>query len=141
VIEHFLTSITRGLVALVREQPWRVAAAAIFSVLLWSCEFLILWVLLRGFGFPASYLPVYVAGLLIFLMEAIPLLPGGTGLAETAAMIVLTPLAPGLSPAFVIVWRGLTYYYDLLAGGIILFITWKRRTAISSTERELLQPA
>lgn len=126
-IEAFFREITGGLRALVRKRPLTLAAAAVLSVALWTCELSILWVVLQGFGFHAPYQSVYLAGILVVMIASVPALPGGTGLAEVAALTLLTPLAPALTPAFLVVWRGLTYYVDLSLGGVVAGFVVKRR--------------
>lgn len=118
-VEAFFRDVTGGLRDLVRKRPLTLAAAAVLSVALWTCELSILWVVLRGFGFDAPYDAVYLAGVLVVMIASVPALPGGTGLAEVAALTLLTPLAPGLTPAFLVVWRGMTYYVDLALGGVV----------------------
>jgi uncharacterized protein (TIRG00374 family) len=131
-IEAFFREVSAGLRQLVRESPSRLAGAALLSVALWSCELSILWVVLEGFGFGAPYLAVYLAGVLVVMIASVPALPGGTGLAEVAALALLTPLAPGLTPAFLVVWRGLTYYVDLSLGGVVAGVVVKRRPSAPS---------
>lgn len=131
-IEAFFREVTAGLRQLVREKPLVLASAALLSVALWSCELSILWVVLRGFGFEAPYIAVYMAGVLVVMIASVPALPGGTGLAEVAALTLLTPLAPGVTPAFLVVWRGLTYYVDLTLGGFVAGALVKRRPSARS---------
>lgn len=125
-IQAFFRDITAGLRELMRHRPLTLAAAAILSLVLWSCELSILWVVLQGFGFNAAYTSVYLAGILVVMIGSVPALPGGTGLAEIAALTLLTPLAPGLTPAFLVVWRGLTYYVDLSLGAVVAGFVVKR---------------
>lgn len=129
-IEAFFREVAAGLRQLVREKPVTLAAAALLSLALWTCELSILWVVLEGFGFGASYYAVYLAGVLVVMIASVPALPGGTGLAEVAALTLLTPLAPGLTPAFLVVWRGLTYYVDLSLGGLVAGLVIKRRPSV-----------
>lgn len=128
-IEDFFRDVTGGLRALVREHPRRLAFAAILSVLLWTCELSILWVVLRGFGITAPFMSVYLAGILVVMIASVPALPGGTGLAELAALTLLTPIAPGITAAFLVVWRGLTYYVDLSLGGVVAAFVARSRPA------------
>jgi uncharacterized protein (TIRG00374 family) len=130
-ITEFFGEVTAGLAALARAQPMRLAAAAILALALWVSEFTILWVLLRGFGFDAPYFAVCAVGILIALFGAVPVAPGGSIVVEAAALALLTPLAPGLNPAFLIVWRGLTFYTDMLVGGAVaswIVARWRRPT-------------
>jgi glycosyltransferase 2 family protein len=130
-IEAFFREVTEGLALLMRRQPLRLAAGAVLSGVLWTCELSILWVVLQGFGFEPSYGATYLAGVLIVMVASVPALPGGTGVAEVAALALLTPLAPGLSPAFLVAWRGMTYYVDLLLGGIVAGVVARRRASPS----------
>lgn len=118
-VEAFLVSVREGLSELARRSPWRLGAAAGLSFALWTSEFSILWIVLGGFGHEVPFQMVFIAGVLLTMLAAVPVSPGGSGVAEFAALVLLTPLAPGLTPAFVLVWRAMTYYYDLLVGGIV----------------------
>jgi uncharacterized protein (TIRG00374 family) len=118
-IAAFFHEVTGGIAELLRRRPSAVLAGAALSFVLWTCELSILWVVLQGFGFHPPYGATYLAGVLIVMVASVPALPGGTGVAEVAALALLTPLAPGLTPAFLVAWRGMTYYVDLLAGGLV----------------------
>ncbi|HJQ93608.1 MAG TPA: lysylphosphatidylglycerol synthase transmembrane domain-containing protein, partial [Candidatus Thermoplasmatota archaeon] len=118
-IAIFFHDVTGGIAELLRRRPSAVWLGAVLSFVLWTCELSILWVVLQGFGFSAPYGATYLAGVLIVMVASVPFLPGGTGFAEVAALALLTPLAPGLTPAFLVAWRGMTYYVDLLAGGLV----------------------
>jgi uncharacterized protein (TIRG00374 family) len=118
-IQAFFAEVTSGLRDLVHRSPGRLWVAALCSVLLWTCELSVIWVVLQGFGFDVPYMGVYLAGIVVVMVASVPALPGGTGLAELAALVLLTPLADGLTPAFLVVWRGMTYYMDLLLGGLL----------------------
>ncbi|MEA3137342.1 MAG: glycosyltransferase 2 family protein [Thermoplasmata archaeon] len=117
-IAAFFHEVTGGIGELLRRRPSAILAGAVLSFVLWTCELSILWVVLKGFGFDPPYFAAYLAGVLIVMVASVPALPGGTGVAEVAALALLTPLAPGLTPAFLVAWRGMTYYVDLLAGGL-----------------------
>lgn len=127
-IEAFFREVTEGLATLMRREPLRLAASAVLSAVLWTCELSILWVVLQGFGFDPPYGAAYLAGVLIVMVASVPALPGGTGVAEVAALALLTPLAPGLSPAFLVAWRGMTYYVDLTLGGLVAGVVARRRS-------------
>ena len=118
-IATFFHDVTGGLGELLRRRPSILLLGAVLSFVLWTCELSILWVVLHGFGFAPPYGATYLAGVLIVMVASVPALPGGTGVAEVAALALLTPLAPGLTPAFLVAWRGMTYYVDLLAGGLV----------------------
>lgn len=127
-IAAFFHQVTDGLADLLRRRPRTLLAGAVLSFILWTCELSILWVVLQGFGYTPPYGAAYLAGVLIVMVASVPALPGGTGVAELAALALLTPLAPGLTPAFLIAWRGMTYYMDLLAGGLVAGWVGRRPT-------------
>lgn len=118
-IAAFFREVTGGIAELLRRRPSAIFVGAVLSFVLWTCELSILWVVLQGFGHAPPYGPTYLAGVLIVMVASVPALPGGTGVAELAALALLTPLAPGLTPAFLVAWRGMTYYVDLAAGGLV----------------------
>jgi hypothetical protein len=45
------------------------------------------------------------------------LLPGGAGAAELTSATLLTPLVGSTAAAAILIWRAVTYYFYLLAGG------------------------
>lgn len=128
-IEAFFREVTEGLAHLARRQPLRLVASTVLSGLLWSCELTVLWVVLQGFGFDPPYAATYLAAVMVVMVASVPALPGGTGVAEVAALALLTPLAPGLTPAFLVAWRGMTYYVDLALGGVVAGVVARRRMA------------
>ncbi|MGB0651889.1 MAG: flippase-like domain-containing protein [Thermoplasmatota archaeon] len=128
-VQAFLERVRDGLAQLLRERPWRLLAAACCTAVIWGTEFSILWVLLDAFGYKVPLLPVLAAGVLITMLAAVPLSPGGSGVAEVSALALLSGLAPGLTPAFVLVWRGLTYYYDLVVGGLVTAVALPNKAA------------
>lgn len=131
-IEAFFREVTEGLSILLHKEPLRLVAGAALSGILWSCELSILWVVLQGFGFDTPFGATYLAGVMIVMVASVPALPGGTGLAEVAALALLTPLAPGLTPAFLVAWRGMTYYVDLTLGGAVAGWVARKRPATPS---------
>ncbi|HET6398076.1 MAG TPA: lysylphosphatidylglycerol synthase transmembrane domain-containing protein [Candidatus Thermoplasmatota archaeon] len=125
-LEAFFSEVRSGLAALARTGKRRLALALVLSLLLWTTEFAVLHFTLQGFGHDVPFVAVYAAGVLVTMVASVPLLPGGSGVAEITALAVLTPLAPGLTPAFLVVWRGTTYYQDLLVGGVVTAATLRR---------------
>jgi hypothetical protein len=117
--DALLDETRRGLVALLSEHPWWLLAGAGLTALTWTLEFSILWVLLHGFGHEAAFVPVVLAALLLSIITSLPITPGGSGIAEIGALALYSAIVPGVTPAFVLVWRAVTYYYDLAVGGIV----------------------
>jgi len=74
--------------------------------------------LLYAFGHDVPFTYVALGAVIVVLLTTLPLLPGGSGLAELGALGIFSPVAPGLTPAFVLVWRVTTYYVDTIVGGL-----------------------
>lgn len=122
--------IAEGMRTLLKERLW-LGAAGFFTFLTWLLEFAILWVLLLGFGHDVGFWPAFFAAVLLNIVMSVPLTPGGSGVAEVAALALFSMLDGSVTPAFVLVWRVITYYYDLFIGGAV---------AVDSTRRLLAKP-
>ncbi len=118
-VTEFLQDVRLGLWSLLRERPWRIVAAIVLSVAVWTAEFGVLWMVLDGFGHQLDFHLVVGAGIILTILGPVAGSPGGAGVVELAAVVLLAGLAPGITPAFVLVWRALTYYYDIIIGGIV----------------------
>jgi uncharacterized protein (TIRG00374 family) len=108
-----------GLALLLRERRLHLAVAALLTLGTWVLEFMVLWVLLRAFGFPVGLLAVLLGAVVLNLVTAAAATPGSAGVAELAALAIYQGMAPGLSPIFVVLWRLVTYGYDLGVGGLV----------------------
>ncbi len=124
-LAHLVRDVRLGLRGLATGSVPRLVAAAALSVANWVTDYGALWFLLRGFGFDVPFLHVVLVGVVLTMVASIPVTPGGSGVAEVSALILLTPLAPGLTAAFVVLWRAVTYYYDLLVGSIVAAKVWQ----------------
>jgi uncharacterized protein (TIRG00374 family) len=126
-VKQFLDHAREGLVDVLGRRPSLMVAAMLLTLANWLVEFGAIWVILGAFGYQVPYWAVFFVGIVLTMVANIPLTPGGSGVAEVAALALLTPLAPGLSPLFVVAWRGISYYYDLVVGGITASIMLPRR--------------
>ncbi len=129
-IHAFFLDVRAGVLDLLRDHPMRVAAAIVLSIGIWASEFGVLWFVLQGFGHALPYPIVFAAGIMLTILAPVAVSPGGAGVVEVAAVVLLSGLTAGLTPVFVLVWRALTYYYDVVVGGIVA--AWQlRRRALS----------
>lgn len=138
--DRLLDDIRDGLLALLREKPFWLVLGAVLTAATWMFEFAILYVLLLGFGHSVSFVPVILAALLLNIIMTLPLTPGGSGIAEIAALALYSAIAPGVSPVFVLVWRAVTYYYDLAVGGVVALRSaagWLSSRGEDATPRDL----
>ena len=110
-----------GLRLLLTERKLYLAGAAALTVCYWTLEFLVLWVLLGAFGFHPGVVAVLLGAVVLNLVTAAAATPGASGIAELAALAIYQGMAPGLSPLFVVLWRMVTYGYDLAIGGAVAF--------------------
>jgi uncharacterized protein (TIRG00374 family) len=117
--ERGLLHTREGLRLLLTERRLYLAAAVVLTFATWILEFLVLWVLLRAFGFPVGVVAVLLAAVVLNLVTAAAATPGSSGVAELAAFAIYQGMAPGLSPLFVVLWRLVTYGYDLAIGGLV----------------------
>ncbi|MHB1262574.1 MAG: flippase-like domain-containing protein [Thermoplasmatota archaeon] len=120
-IDRGLDHTRDGLRLLLTERKLYLAGAAILTVTYWTLEFLVLWVLLGAFGFHPGVLAVLLGAVVLNLVTAAAATPGASGIAELAALAIYQGMAPGLSPLFVVLWRMVTYGYDLAVGGAVAF--------------------
>lgn len=131
----FLHSVRDGAGDAVRKHPWRVVAALLLTVANWVAEYGVLWVLLRAFGHDVPYVAVFLVGTVLTLVSNIPLTPGGTAVAEFTAYALLAPQTVGLTVLFPLVWRSVTYLYDLVVGGamasVLLPGALRRRSSVA----------
>ncbi|MGB1586551.1 MAG: flippase-like domain-containing protein [Thermoplasmatota archaeon] len=127
-VHRFLEQARAGMVDVLGRRPALAVMALALTLLNWVVEYGAIWVLLRAFGHDVPYWSVFFVGIVLTMVANIPLTPGGTGVAEVAALALLTPLAPNLSPLFVVLWRGLTYNYDLAVGGVTASVLLGTRT-------------
>ncbi len=124
-ITGFFGDVRAGVVVLLKERPVRVVAAIVLSFAIWASEFGVLWFVLQGFGHTLPYPVVFAAGIMLTILAPVAISPGGAGAVEVAAVVLLGGLTPGLTPVFVLVWRALTYYYDVIVGGLVA--AWQLR--------------
>lgn len=117
--ERGLVHTRDGLRLLLTERRLHLAAAVALTFATWVLEFLVLWVLLRAFDFDVGVLEVLLAAVVLNLVTAAAATPGSSGVAELAALAIYQGMAPGLSPLFVVLWRLVTYGYDLAVGGLV----------------------
>jgi uncharacterized protein (TIRG00374 family) len=112
--------IRRALATVLGRQPSRFVFAVFATIASWMAEFGVLYYLLNyGFGHDIHFVTVALGAGLVSVLTTIPLLPGGSGLAEAGVLGVFAPFTSGLTATFVLVWRASTYYFDLIVGGVI----------------------
>ncbi|WGI16647.1 flippase-like domain-containing protein [Methanonatronarchaeum sp. AMET-Sl] len=110
----------------IKNKNKKLLIASILTFGLWGVEFSIPYVILTGLGQEVDFLTAWAGYALVMLIVMIPTTPGGSGVAEIGASIVYSAIAgTALIGIFVLIWRAVTYYLDLIIGGITTSIVLK----------------
>ncbi|HGM5581808.1 TPA: lysylphosphatidylglycerol synthase transmembrane domain-containing protein [Pseudomonas putida] len=84
----------------------------------WGLRYSVLYLVLRGLGVELSWIPSFLVQMLSLSAGQFSLLPGGAGAAELTSATLLSPLVgSSTAAAAILIWRAVTYYFYLLAGG------------------------
>ncbi|MCY1187898.1 hypothetical protein D9M73_289370 [compost metagenome] len=77
-----------------------------------------LYLALRGLGVDVQWVLSFLVQMLSLSAGQFSLLPGGAGAAELTSATLLTPLVgKSTAAAAILIWRAVTYYFYLIAGG------------------------
>ncbi|WP_028695232.1 lysylphosphatidylglycerol synthase transmembrane domain-containing protein [Pseudomonas cremoricolorata] len=123
-------------------QTWRLpkrTLALVFALTCahWGLRYSVLYLVLQGLGASLAWIPSFLVQMLALSAGQFSLLPGGAGAAELTSATLLTPLVGGsAAAAAIVIWRGITYYFYLLAGAPVfvcllarpLLQRWLRQT-------------
>ncbi|SHE93486.1 hypothetical protein SAMN02745164_01438 [Marinitoga hydrogenitolerans DSM 16785] len=94
----------------------------LLSVLQFSCSFLILPIVLKGFSYNST-LNLIFKSLITQVTSSIIPTPGTSGGAEGIFYLVFSDmLTPEKMSAILVLWRFITYYYVLIIGGIVVVL-------------------
>lgn len=84
----------------------------------WSLRYSVLYLVLKGLGVDLAWIPSFLVQMLSLSAGQFSLLPGGAGAAELTSATLLSPLVgSSTAAAAILIWRAITYYFYLLAGG------------------------
>jgi len=109
-----------GLRALVRERPRALAVALAGLLVSRACLLAILPVLLAGLGWRGDVAPVLLTVIAVWAVASASPTPGGSGAVEAAMTLALSRLTPlETAGAAALLWRGLTFYFDMVAGWLL----------------------
>lgn len=138
ILERTRDEIREGLLALLREHPGWLLVAGVMTLVTWTLEFSILWVVLRAFGHDVPLAAAVFGGALLTIVSMVPVSPGGSGVVEVGAQVLFAGIVTGLTPLFVLAWRATTYYYDIIVGGLLTlrYVTPEQLDRIITREKE-----
>ncbi|MFK8330323.1 lysylphosphatidylglycerol synthase transmembrane domain-containing protein [Pseudomonas sp. BJa5] len=84
----------------------------------WGLRYSVLYLALRGLGVDLQWILSFLVQVLSLSAGQFSLLPGGAGAAELTSASLLTPLVgKSTAAAAIVIWRAVTYYFYLIAGG------------------------
>lgn len=88
----------------------------------WALRYSVLYLVVVGLGGNLQWVSSFLVQVLSLSAGQFSLLPGGAGAAELTSAALLTPMVgKSTAAAAVLVWRGVTYYFYLVAGGPVFF--------------------
>ncbi|MDU9390398.1 lysylphosphatidylglycerol synthase transmembrane domain-containing protein [Pseudomonas sp. zfem002] len=99
--------------------PRRILALVFgLTCLHWALRYSVLYLVLLGLGGNLQWVSSFLVQVLSLSAGQFSLLPGGAGAAELTSAALLTPMVgTSTAAAAVLVWRVVTYYFYLVAGG------------------------
>ncbi|MBJ9976855.1 flippase-like domain-containing protein [Pseudomonas sp. S75] len=84
----------------------------------WGLRYSVLYLVLQGLGVELAWIPSFLVQMLSLSAGQFSLMPGGAGAAELTSATLLSPLVgSSTAAAAILIWRAITYYFYLLAGG------------------------
>lgn len=109
----------------------------ILTILFWTTGFMIPPMLLMGLGLEPFFIEACAAQILLIVIVMMPTTPGSAGVTEGAAAVLYTPLiGKSLIGVFILLFRFVTYYMNLIAGAIFQHKIFKSLTSFS---KDLIQ--
>ena len=109
----------------------------IVTALFWISEFLVASVIMMGLGLGPFILESFFFQILIAIIMMIPLTPGASGVTELSTSSLYALIIPsGMIGIFVILWRFVTFYLNIILGVIAGLAIFKRELKYQTKEEE-----
>ncbi|MDP2796187.1 MAG: flippase-like domain-containing protein [Methanoregula sp.] len=117
---------------------WRgLLFGGIVTALFWISEFLVASVIMMGLGLGPFILESFFFQILIAIIMMIPLTPGASGVTELSTSSLYALIIPsGMIGIFVILWRFVTFYLNIILGAIAGLAIFKRELKYLKKEEE-----
>jgi uncharacterized protein (TIRG00374 family) len=95
--------------------------------LFWVTEFLVASFILMGLGLGPAVIESFFFQILIAIINMIPLTPGSSGITELSTSSLYALIIPtGMIGIFVLLWRFITFYLNIILGAIAGLAIFKR---------------
>ncbi len=126
-IDREVDNFNAGLVKFVNHGRGGLVWGLFFTTLFWLSEFAIASLLLVGLGQLAFLIESFVVQLVLAIIMMIPLTPGSSGVAELGATSLYSLFVPSsIVGVFVLLWRLILYYLNILLGLLSSLIIVRR---------------
>jgi glycosyltransferase 2 family protein len=122
-IDNLFTSMSRFTGA-----SWRgLVGGGITTALFWVTEFLVASFIMMGLGLGPAVVESFFFQILIAIINMIPLTPGSSGITELSTSSLYALIIPtGMIGIFVLLWRFITFYLNIILGAIAGLAIFKR---------------
>lgn len=102
-------------------RKWYLFLFVAYTALMIATQFLVAQTILKGLGYEAKTLNVFMIQTLLSLMLYFAPTPGGSGIAEGAGYALFAQFVPiHIVGAFLIIWKFLTTYVWTIVGGLVI---------------------
>jgi uncharacterized protein (TIRG00374 family) len=109
----------------------------IMTGLFWITEFMVASIIMMGLGLSPFILESFFFQILIAIIMMIPLTPGSSGITELSTSSLYALLIPsGMIGIFVLLWRFVTFYLNIILGSIAGLAIFKRELSYQEKEEE-----
>lgn len=101
----------------------KLAQVFVLTCLHWGLRYSLLYLALRGLGVDIQWAWSFLIQMLSLSAGQLSLLPGGAGAAELTSAALLAPIVgKSTAAAAILIWRAVTYYFYLIAGGPVFLL-------------------
>jgi uncharacterized protein (TIRG00374 family) len=103
----------------------------LFTTTFWLLQFSIASLILVGLGSPPWILPSFSAQTVLMMIATLPLTPGNSGIAEVSTATIYSAfVSTSLLGIFILGWRVVTYYLNIIVGGMVSIRVLRERSTV-----------
>jgi hypothetical protein len=111
----------------VRSAKGGLVAGLFFTMLYWVSECVTASLILIGLGQPPLFFESFVINLILAIVMMMPLTPGSSGIAEVGAASMYSLFLPSaILGIFIVIWRVVLYYFNIVLGLVSGFLIVRR---------------
>jgi uncharacterized protein (TIRG00374 family) len=106
-----------------RKSPEGVTVLLLISIAHFICYFSVSYFIYKGFGYTQyGYLDILPFQIYLYVSVSLIPTPGGTGVNEAGFPLFMKHFFPGTAIPAMLCWRLITYYSNILVGGIVVLV-------------------